>query len=248
MATLAESFMADLADLSDDSAGSEDDRQQAGDVVDGEDLLVCQSNHSATWCAYNVPDSLLRDAAPSMACHMHSCWLQRPLMAAFNRGRALCRNERNIKWQMRDAGRDGAAGGPKTGGSLTSTAKLTSSSRYADIIGKVQSNLSTSSHCQPRSAVILQILGATPAWASCMRRDLHTSSTPSKADGLTRLGRHVLQVRAALAEGDEAEQPAAWTGPSEQDPAYQWVLCHCAGLTDEHALGSYVMSQAGIVQ
>jgi hypothetical protein len=41
MATLAESFMADLADLSDDSAGSDDERQQgAGDVLDGADLLV----------------------------------------------------------------------------------------------------------------------------------------------------------------------------------------------------------------
>ena len=29
------------------------------------------------------------------------------------------------------------------------------------------------------------------------------------------------KVRAALAEGDEAEEPAAWTGASEQDPAYQ---------------------------
>lgn len=39
---------------------------------------------------------------------------------------------------MRDAGHDGAAAGPKTSGSLTGTAKLTSSSRYADIISKVR--------------------------------------------------------------------------------------------------------------
>ena len=42
---------------------------------------------------------------------------------------------------MRDAGHDGAAAGPKTSGSLTSTAKLTSSSRYADIISKVRVTL-----------------------------------------------------------------------------------------------------------
>ena len=39
MATLAESFMADLADLSDDSAGSDDEAPQQP-AVDGEDLLV----------------------------------------------------------------------------------------------------------------------------------------------------------------------------------------------------------------
>lgn len=41
MATLAESFMADLADLSDDSASSDDEqRQEPADAIDGEDLLV----------------------------------------------------------------------------------------------------------------------------------------------------------------------------------------------------------------
>lgn len=40
MATLAESFMADLADLSDDSAGSDDEQQEQDDTIDGADLLV----------------------------------------------------------------------------------------------------------------------------------------------------------------------------------------------------------------
>ena len=53
MATLAESFMADLADLSDDSAGSDDERQQgAGDVLDGADLLV---GCLATLCSFTTP-------------------------------------------------------------------------------------------------------------------------------------------------------------------------------------------------
>lgn len=41
--------------------------------------------------------------------------------------------------QMRDAARDGGAG-PSTSGSLLSTAKLTNSSRYADVMGKVGSS------------------------------------------------------------------------------------------------------------
>ena len=42
-----------------------------------------------------------------------------------------------------------------------------------------------------------------------------------QAERLIRPGTGVRKVRAALAEGDEAEEPAAWTGASEQDPAYQ---------------------------
>lgn len=45
---------------------------------------------------------------------------------------------RTITAQMQDAGRDGGGAGPSTSGSLTSAAKLTSSSRYADVVGKVR--------------------------------------------------------------------------------------------------------------
>jgi hypothetical protein len=84
MATLAESFMADLADLSDDSAGSDDERQQGGgDVLDGADLLVgCR----ATLC--NPPrhvSNVARVACTPLAvvcqmCHVRSCQRQHPLL------------------------------------------------------------------------------------------------------------------------------------------------------------------------
>jgi hypothetical protein len=40
MATLAESFMADLADLSDDSASDNEQQPQTEQRIDGKDLLV----------------------------------------------------------------------------------------------------------------------------------------------------------------------------------------------------------------
>lgn len=56
MATLAESFMADLADLSDDSASEDEAPQQQ--QLDGNDLLV---SAPAPMLAYSVPP----DCAPS---------------------------------------------------------------------------------------------------------------------------------------------------------------------------------------
>lgn len=86
MATLAESFMADLADLSDDSAGSDDERQQgAGDVLDGADLLV---GWLATFCTlpHHVSNAAGRACAPlavvCRVCQARSCQHQRPLLAA----------------------------------------------------------------------------------------------------------------------------------------------------------------------
>ena len=56
---------------------------------------------------------------------------------------------------MRDAGHDGAAAGPKTSGSLTGTAKLTSSNRYADIISKVSGPVVVSSCGRHSRAAII---------------------------------------------------------------------------------------------
>ena len=70
--------MADLADLSDDSAGSDDERQQgAGDVLDGADLLVgclasrCADLHHGSCVAG------LACAPSAVVCHMcHICSYQ----------------------------------------------------------------------------------------------------------------------------------------------------------------------------
>lgn len=59
MATLAESFMADLADLSDDSAGSEDEAPVP--IIDGEDLLV-----SAQFSVCHGTESTLRAIPPQI--------------------------------------------------------------------------------------------------------------------------------------------------------------------------------------
>jgi hypothetical protein len=124
---------------------------------------------------------------------------------------------------MRDAGHDGAAAGPKTSGSLTGTAKLTSSSRYADIVGKVRGlDVVLSCDCHSKAVNIRRSGRGTAhhhrsAWPSCLPHQ----ALSKQAGELIRLGTRVRKVRAALAEGDEAEEPAAWTGASEQDPAYQ---------------------------
>ena len=70
---------------------------------------------------------------------------------------------------MRDAGHDGTAAGPKTSGSLTGTAKLTSSSRYADIISKVSGPaVVLSCDCHSRAAIIPAV---TPGLPSFRRRN-----------------------------------------------------------------------------
>ena len=86
MATLAESFMADLADLSDDSAGSDDDRQQgAGDVLDGADLLVGCLVTICTQLRHISYVAGLACAPLAVVCHMcqmRSCQRQHLLLAA----------------------------------------------------------------------------------------------------------------------------------------------------------------------
>jgi hypothetical protein len=125
---------------------------------------------------------------------------------------------------MQDAGHDGAAAGPKNSGSLTGTAKLTSSSRYADIISKVWV---TPWHC-PAGIIGWAVVSSVqrqsrePAQSAC----LHRPSSPVQAEGLRKLRTDVPRYGRRWQRGTkQRSRPRGRGHPSRTQPT-SGTLCH----------------------